>query len=127
MTFYFYEESITLKSKLFHPPAKYNLNTLNYTIDCSLTTRSDLYINGDVEVHGIGSLINYPIYGGGVSCSVSAVVVGEVVVVAIIMMRACSCIEFPVSLSVALAILGFKIVFWIFIFFSSAMQCNQGN
>ncbi|OVA10044.1 FAS1 domain [Macleaya cordata] len=37
----------------------------NYTIDDSQIIHPDLYINGAIAVHGIGSLLNYSVFGGG--------------------------------------------------------------
>ncbi|PIA34360.1 hypothetical protein AQUCO_03800158v1 [Aquilegia coerulea] len=87
-----------------------NNSRLNYTIDGSLITRPDLYINGEVAVHGIGSVLNYTIYGGessssdfangGSSNSNTLHHHND---------AACSCIEFPVLLSIVVAVIGFKI------------------
>ncbi|OVA10045.1 FAS1 domain [Macleaya cordata] len=42
-----------------------NNSESNYTIDNSQITHPDLYINREISVHGIGSLLNYSVFGGG--------------------------------------------------------------
>ncbi|OVA02143.1 FAS1 domain [Macleaya cordata] len=42
-----------------------NNSESNFTIDNSQITHPDLYINGAIAVHGIGSLLNYSVFGGG--------------------------------------------------------------
>ncbi|PIA46064.1 hypothetical protein AQUCO_01600382v1 [Aquilegia coerulea] len=111
-----------------------NNSRLNYTIDGSLITRPDLYINGEVAVHGIGSVLNYTIYGGEVfldpflpipiptssspgnnvpaQSSSSDFANGGSSNSNTLHHHndaACSCIEFPVLFSIVLAVIGFKI------------------